>query len=351
MTVVAVIGTLTAFVAATIAIVQTDIKKVLAYSTVSQLGFMFLGLGVGAPGAAIFHLVTHAFFKALLFLGAGSVIHGLQGEQDLKRMGGLAPRMLVTTVTFLVGALGLAGVPPLAGFFSKDEILGATFHSGHRVLWALLVAGAFMTAFYTFRLVFLAFFGGPRMSREVAHHVHESPAVMTIPLIVLAVLTVVAGLAVGIPSAHGTAFARFLAPVLPVHEVEHGGAAAFALLVFSAVVAVGGVLLAWGMYGLRGVRPEAIGVPRNPVHTLLLRKYYVDELYDALFVKPLLGLSRWCARVVDLGVIDGIVNGLGRAVAGWAQAMRRIQTGFVMNYALGILLGAVAVVAVLLTRR
>jgi NADH-quinone oxidoreductase subunit L len=349
--VVAWVGALTAVFAATIGLVQTDIKRVLAYSTISQLGYMFAGVGVGAYAAGIFHLVTHAFFKALLFLGAGSVIHGLQGEQDLKRMGGLAPRMLVTTVTFLVGALGLAGVPPLAGFFSKDEILGATFHSGHRVVWALLVAGAFMTAFYTFRLVFLAFFGGPRMSREVAHHVHESPAVMTIPLIVLAVLTVVAGLAVGIPSAHGTAFARFLAPVLPVHEVEHGGAAGFALLVFSAMVAVGGVLLAWVVYGLRAVDAESIGVPRNPVHALLLRKYYVDELYDALFVKPLLGLSRWCARVFDLGVIDGVVNGVGRAVAGSAQVMRRIQTGVVMNYALGILVGAVAIVAVLLVRR
>ena len=328
---------------------QTDIKRVLAYSTISQLGYMFVGVGVGAYAAGIFHLVTHAFFKALLFLGAGSVIHGLGGEQDLRKMGGLGPRMLVTTVTFVVGALGLSGVPPLAGFWSKDEILGAAFNEGHRVLWLLLVIGAFMTAFYTFRLVFLAFFGGSRMSREVAHHVHESPAAMTVPLIVLAALTAVAGL-VGIPSAHGTAFARFLAPVLPVHEGESGGGLVLTLMIVSALVAVGGVMLAWIMYGLRPVRGEVIGVARNPVHALLLNKYYVDELYDAVIVRPLFRLSEWCAGAFDLGVIDGIVNGVARVVVVWAGGMRRIQTGFVMNYALGILLGAVAAVAYFLTR-
>ncbi len=349
--VVAWVGALTAVFSASIGLVQTDIKRVLAYSTISQLGYMFAGVGVGAYAAGIFHLVTHAFFKALLFLGAGSVIHGLQGEQDLRRMGGLAPRMLITTLTFLTGALGLSGVPPLAGFFSKDEILGAAFHQGHRLLWAVLVIGAFMTAFYTFRLVFLAFFGGPRMSKEAAHHVHESPVVMTVPLVLLAVLTVVAGLAVGIPSAHGTPFARFLAPVLPLHETEHGGGVAFALLVISALVAVGGVLLAWVMYGLRPVRDDTIGVAKHPIHALLLKKYYVDELYDALFVQPLYRLSEWCARSFDLEVIDGIVNGVARLVTGWAQGMRRIQTGFVMNYALGILVGAVAVIAFVLSRR
>ena len=349
--VVAWVGALTAVFSASIGLVQTDIKRVLAYSTISQLGYMFAGVGVGAYAAGIFHLVTHAFFKALLFLGAGSVIHGLQGEQDLRRMGGLAPRMLITTLTFLTGALGLSGVPPLAGFFSKDEILGAAFHQGHRLLWAVLVIGAFMTAFYTFRLVFLAFFGGPRMSKEAAHHVHESPVVMTVPLVLLAVLTVVAGLAVGIPSAHGTPFARFLAPVLPLHETEHGGGVAFALLVISALVAVGGVLLAWVTYGLRPVRDDTIGVAKHPIHALLLKKYYVDELYDALFVQPLYRLSEWCARSFDLEVIDGIVNGVARLVTGWAQGMRRIQTGFVMNYALGILVGAVAVIAFVLSRR
>src|SRR3982075_94215 len=188
--IVAWVGGLTALFAATIGLAQTDIKRVLAYSTVSQLGYMFAALGLGAYAAGIFHLVTHAFFKALLFLGAGSVIHGLHGEQDLRKMGGLGPRMRVTAMTMTIGALGLSGFPGLAGFFSKDEILAAAFF-GSRAAWALLVVGAFMTAFYTFRLVFLAFFTGPRMSKDVAHHAHESPRVMTWPLIVLAALTLV----------------------------------------------------------------------------------------------------------------------------------------------------------------
>jgi NADH-quinone oxidoreductase subunit L len=349
--VVAWVGGLTALFAATIGLVQTDIKRVLAYSTISQLGYMFVGVGVGAYAAGIFHLVTHAFFKALLFLGAGSVIHGLSGEQDLRKMGGLAPRMMTTTVTFLIGAFGLSGVPPLAGFFSKDEILASAFHEQHYALWALLVVGAFLTAFYTFRLVFLAFFGGPRMPKEVAHHIHESPAVMTVPLIVLAVLTVVAGLAVGIPSSHGTAFSRFLSPVLPLDEAEHSAGIAFSLLVLSAVVAIAGVALAWIVYGRAPVQAAAVGVARNPVHRLLLDKYYVDELYDALFVTPIYRLSLWLARVFDPRVIDALVNGVASLVAAWARGLRRVQTGFVMNYALGILLGAVAVVAYLLARR
>jgi NADH-quinone oxidoreductase subunit L len=349
--VVAWIGAITALFAATIGLVQTDIKRVLAYSTVSQLGYMFVGVGVGAYAAGIFHLVTHAFFKALLFLGAGSVIHGMGGEQDLRKMGGLAPKMVITTITFVIGALGLSGVPPLAGFFSKDEILGAAFHEGHIGLWLVLLAGAFMTAFYTFRLTFLAFFGNPRMSREVAHHVHESPAVMTVPLIVLAVLTVVAGLAFGIPGSHGTPFARFLSPVLPHADAEHGGGLALALLVLSAAVAVAGVGLAWLVYGRGDVRPGSIGVPRNALHRILLNKYYVDEIYDALIVRPLFRLYEWAARRFDLGVIDGAVNGVARLVQGGAAGLRRVQTGFVMNYAFGMLLGAVAVVAYLLARR
>ena len=349
--IVAWVGGLTALFAASIGLVQTDIKRVLAYSTISQLGYMFVGMGVGAYATGVFHLVTHAFFKALLFLGAGSVIHGLSGEQDLRKMGGLAPRMMTTTVTFLVGAFGLAGIPPLAGFFSKDEILGAVFHGHRYLLWAMLLLGAFMTAFYTFRLVFLAFFGGPRMPKEVAHHIHESPAVMTIPLIVLAVLTVVAGLAVGIPSSQGTAFAHFLAPVLPLEESEHSAGVAFSLLVLSALVAIAGVALAWMVYGRIPVRAASIGVARNPLHKILIDKYYVDEIYDALFVKPIYQLSLWLARVFDPRVIDGLVNGVATTVASWSRGLRRVQTGFVMNYALGVLLGAVAVIAYLMARR
>jgi NADH-quinone oxidoreductase subunit L len=349
--VVAWVGGLTALFAATIGLAQTDIKRVLAYSTISQLGYMFVGVGVGAYAAGIFHLMTHAFFKALLFLGAGSVIHGLHGEQDLRKMGGIAPRMLVTTVTFLVGAVGLAGLPPFAGFFSKDEILAATFHhEGHRLLWAILLAGVFLTALYTARLVLLAFFGSPRMSKEQAHHIHESPAVMTLPLGVLAILTAVAGF-VGVPSSHGTAFERFLAPVLPFLEAEHGGVASLALAAVSVIAALAGVFVAWLVYGRGQVDASKIGVPTNPLHKLLLNKYYVDELYDALIVKPIYRLCLWCAQIFDVKVIDGLVNGVATAVVAWALGLRRLQTGYVMNYALGMLVGAVALVAFLLMAR
>ena len=349
--IVAWVGGLTAFFAATIGVAQTDIKRVLAYSTISQLGYMFVGVGVGAYAAGIFHLVTHAFFKALLFLGAGSVIHGLHGEQDLRKMGGIAPRMLITTITFLVGAVGLAGLPPFAGFFSKDEILAATFHhEGHRLLWFILLAGVFLTALYTSRLVLLAFFGRPRMSKDQAHHIHESPAVMTIPLGVLAILTAAAGI-IGVPSEHGTVFTRFLAPVAPLAEGEHGGVAALALAAVSVIAALAGVFVAWLVYGRGQVDVEQIGVARNPIHRLVLNKYYVDELYDAVFVKPLHRLFLWCAQIFDVKVIDGLVNGVASAVIAWALSLRRLQTGFVMNYALGMLLGAVALVAFLLVAR
>jgi NADH-quinone oxidoreductase subunit L len=343
------IGVITAVFAATVGLVQTDIKRVLAYSTVSQLGYMFAAVGLGAYAAGIFHLVAHAFFKALLFLGAGSVIHGLHGEQDLRKMGGLAPRMVTTTITMVVGAAGLAGVPPFAGFFSKDEILAVAFH-GNRLAWALLLAGAFMTAFYTFRLIFLAFFGGPRMAKDVAHHVHESPPVMTWPLILLAVATVAAGMALGIPSEHGTPFARLLAPVLPTREGEHGGLAGIMLLVLSVVVVAAGIVLAWFMYMGTPVRADAIGQPRSALMRLLLEAWYVDRLYTGAIVRPLHALSVVLARVFDLGVIDGIVNGAGRVVAASAAGLRRLQTGYVVNYALTMLAGAVVFVAYFLAR-
>ena len=349
--VVAWIGVATALFGATVGLIQTDIKRVLAYSTVSQLGYMFAAVGLGAYAAAIFHLVTHAFFKALLFLGAGSVIHAMGGEQDLRKMGGLAPRMVTTTITMAIGAAGLAGVPGLAGFFSKDEILHAAFAGHHPVMWALLLIGAFMTAFYSFRLLFLAFFNGPRMSREVAHHVHESPRTMTWPLIVLALLTVVAGWAVGVPSDEGTRFARFLRPVLPAaHEGGPSGIGAYMLLILSVIVVVAGVALAWFMYLGRPLRPAAIGQPQTPVHRLLLNAYYVDWLYDRVLIRPLHRLFDFLARAFDLGVIDGIVNGTGRAVLGWAAGFRRLQTGYVVNYALTMLIGAVLLVGFLLTR-
>src|SRR5437867_4145111 len=345
------VGVITAVFAATIGLVQTDIKRVLAYSTVSQLGYMFAALGLGAYAAGIFHLVTHAFFKALLFLGAGSVIYGLHGEQVMSEMGGIAPRMLITTVTFLVGAVGLAGLPPIAGFFSKDEILASTFHhEGHRVLWAILLIGVFLTALYTARLVLLAFFGSPRMTKEQAHHIHESPAVMTVPLGVLAILPAAAGI-MGVPSSPGPSSQRCLAPVLPFKEAAHGGVASLALAAVSVIAALAGVFVAWLVYGRGQVDASKIGVPTNPLHRLVQRKYYVDEIYDALIVKPIYRLCLWCAHVFDVKVIDGLVNGVATMVVAWALGLRRIQTGYVMNYALGMLLGAVALVAFLLVAR
>jgi NADH-quinone oxidoreductase subunit L len=345
--VVAWVGVGTALFAACIGLIQTDIKRVLAYSTISQLGYMFAAVGLGAYVAGIFHLVTHAFFKALLFLGAGSVIHAMAGEQDLRRMGGLAPKMVVTTITMVIGAAGLAGVPGLAGFFSKDEILHEAFAGGHRVLWGLLLLGAFLTAFYSFRLVFLAFFGAPRMARGVAHHVHESPRVMTLPLVALAVLTVGAGWALGVPTDGVTRFARLLAPVFP-HVGDHDGAA-YLLILLAAVVAIAGIVLAWFFYVSTPVRAERIGQPRTAAHRLLLNAFYVDRLYDAAIVRPLHGLSEALARL-DLGVIDGAVNATGRAVAAWAAGWRRLQTGYVVNYALTMLIGAVVLVGYLLIR-
>ncbi len=347
--VVAWVGILTALFAASIGLAQTDIKRVLAYSTISQLGYMFVGIGVGAYAAGIYHLVTHAFFKALLFLCAGSVIHALGGEQDIRKMGGLAPKMAATTLTFLVAAVAIAGIPPFAGFFSKDEILAAAWHSGHRTIWLLGLGGALMTAFYIFRLVFLTFFGSPRMSREAALHLHESPRVMTFPLWVLATLAATAGI-IGIPSRHGTTFERFLAPVFLHGGAAGGHAPSMRLLVISVAAGIGGVLIAWAVYVRRRIDPARIGVPRNPLHRLLLAKYYVDELYGALIVQPIYRLSLACAGVFDLRVIDGAVNGIAGAIAGWAETMRRVQTGYVRNYALGMLAGAVAIIAYLLAR-
>jgi NADH-quinone oxidoreductase subunit L len=341
--VVAWVGVLTAVFAATIGLVQTDIKRVLAYSTVSQLGYMFIGVGVGAYTAGVYHLVTHAFFKALLFLGAGSVIHALSGEQDLRKMGGLARKLPVTWYTMLVATVAIAGLPPFSGFFSKDEILAGAFFAGKPAIFALGLVGAALTAFYMGRLLFLTFLGRSRVDHEVAHHVHESPPVMTVPLAILAVLAAGAG-AWGLPGAHGSAIGRFLAPVLAGgHEAEaarHGPA--WALMAVSVAAALAGLLVAWEMY-VRGRADLAkVGVPQNAIHRLLLNKYYVDELYDRAIVQPIFALSRWCAEVFDAGVIDGAVNGVATVVERAARRLRRYQTGFVMNYALSMLVGVVA---------
>ena len=335
--VIAVVGVLTAFFAATVALVQTDIKKVLAYSTVSQLGFMFLALGVGAYGVAIFHVVTHAFFKACLFLGAGSVIHALGGEQDIRKMGGLRNKIPLTFWTFAIATAAIAGIPGLAGFFSKDEILWYAFASakgGAPWLWGMAALTALMTAFYMFRLLWLTFMGASRMSHEVEHHVHESPLSMTGVLMLLALLSAGGGY-IAIP--------HFLEPQIPlppiVERLEHYE---HTLLYVSIVLAFSGLGLAVFMFGGPASRPERIKQALLPVHRLLSGKYFVDELYERVIVKPL----AWFSDVVllrgsDQMLLDGSLNGLALLAQRTAGLLGRAQTGSLHLYALLVMVGIV----------
>lgn len=331
--VVAAVGAATAFFAATIGLVQTDIKKVLAYSTVSQLGYMFLGLGVGAYTAGVFHLMTHAFFKALLFLGAGSVIHGMSDEQDIRLMGGLKNKMPVTFWTFFIACLAIAGVPLLSGFFSKDLILEEAYNSplGSPLLWLVGTIGAGMTAFYMFRLLFLTFFGENRASHEVQHHIHESPSSMTVPLVVLAVLSVLGGY-IPLPD--------FLSPMFGAH---HEAETPFLVKYLPTVVGLGGIGLAYVMYVANPAMAENLSRSLSPLHNLLFNKYYIDELYDAVIVRPIRGLSDWLWKVWDMIVIDGTVNGAAYTMEANGFLLRLWQTGNVQNYALSFLIGAMMI--------
>jgi NADH-quinone oxidoreductase subunit L len=363
--VVATIGTGTALLAATIALAQNDIKKVLAYSTVSQLGYMFLAMGVGAYAAGIFHLMTHAFFKACLFLGSGSVIHAMGGEQDMRQMGGLRAKLPVTSTTFIIATLAIAGIPPLAGFFSKDEILWQAYSSplGSKALWAVGLVVAFLTAFYMFRQVFMVFFGECRAHHEVQHHLHESPPAMTWPLRILAVGSVAAGL-LWIPHVY-TPFEHWLEPVMG-HPAAHGEVATeLSLMVLSVAVAVAGIGLAWMMYAGRVVRPEVFsealgGAPYRAVYN----KYYVDELYQLVFVRGVLALCRAAAwfdawiidglvnlsaaivRVtasltgtIDNWIVDGAVNGVADVTQRVGRRVRNLQTGAISAYLYFIVFG------------
>ncbi len=349
---VAVIGAATALFAATIGIAQNDIKRVLAYSTVSQLGYMFLALGVGAFGAGIFHLMTHAFFKALLFLGAGSVIHAMSDEQDLRKMGGLAKVLPWTHATMLAATLAISGIPPFAGFFSKDEILHGAFASGHYGVWAVGLLGAVLTAFYMFRLYILAFRGPSRVSGEAAHHLHESPPSMVIPLAVLGVLSIVGGW-VGPPMQEGGhAFERWLAPVFESGaEGAHGAAAAahavpasteWLLMALSVGVAAVGIFLAFRFYLQQPSIATALRERLSAVHRTLLNKYWIDELYDAIAVRPVHALARGFWRIFDVKVVDGTVNGVGYTFEGLSAILRLFQTGFVGTYAFFLALGVAA---------
>jgi len=337
--VVATVGAVTAFYAATIALVQTDIKRVLAYSTISQLGYMFLAVGVGAYAAGIFHLTTHAFFKALLFLGAGSVIHAMSGDQDMRHMGGLFKKLPVTGATFVVAWLAIAGVPPLSGFFSKDEILAAALHAGYWWLWLLGLVTAGLTAFYMSRAVFLTFFGESRVPHEAAHHVHESPASMTAPLVVLAVLAAVAGAAMG-------GFSRFLEPVF--EGGAHEAAPDYLLMGLSVLAALAGIAVAWLTYIRRTISAEAVAARMGCLYTWMQNGYYVNELYWAVFVRPIGGLAQWLATVFDAGVVDGAVNGVAILLGGLARRLRAWQSGYIRRYALSVMVGVVIVATVAL---
>lgn len=345
---VAVIGIITAILAAAIAVSQTDIKKVLAYSTVSQLGYMFLGLGVGAYTGALFHVITHAFFKALLFLCAGSVIHAMSNEQDMRKMGGLKKKLPITFLTMLAGTLAISGIPPFSGFFSKDEILAYTYEQSP-LLWIIGVITAVLTSFYMFRMLYLTFYKNFRGTHEQEHHLHESPATMTIPLVILAVLAVFGGL-IGIPEVLGGHhwLSGFLAPVF-----EHPGlvtATATPLdhhteLILMAVSVGGAVIAALYAY-FRYVKgshvPAVDGSSRDLLSKLSYNKFYVDEVYEFIIGKPLNALSSFFYKIIDKMAIDGFVNGLGRATSEGSKVLRLLQSGNVGFYIFMMITGIVA---------
>jgi NADH-quinone oxidoreductase subunit L len=361
----ATIGALTAFFAATIAVVQTDIKKILAYSTVSQLGYMFLGCGVGAYSAGVFHVITHAFFKALMFLGAGSVIHGMHEEQDIMKMGGLKTKMKWTFLTFAAGWLAICGIFPFSGFFSKDEILWQAFSSpnGSIFLWALGALTALMTAFYMTRLFALTFLGKPRFDDHASSHghghghdshddhghahstgVHESPMTMVLPLMVLAVLSTIGGL-LGVP--HMNWLERWLEPVIPAHEALAAGVSSgmeWILMGVSLALAITGIFFGLKLYSGSLKKSEELAKQWSGVHKILWNKWYVDEIYETLFVNPIRALSNGLWKKFDIAVIDRIVLGFGRVSEWTGQTVRVVQTGSIQVYALMLLIGVVATV-------
>jgi NADH-quinone oxidoreductase subunit L len=353
------VGITTALIAATIGIVQNDIKKVLAYSTVSQLGFMFMALGVGAYTAAVFHVMTHAFFKALLFLGSGSVIHGMHEEQDIQKMGGLKKYMPQTYITFLLGTIAISGIFPFSGFFSKDEILWNAYANGSPILWGAGVLAAFCTAFYMFRLLYLTFYGEERFDH---HHVHphESPVTMTLPLWILAILSVFGGL-LGIPKAlSGGAdiniLEHWLEPIfanansiLASHHSDahhHSLALEWGLMAASLAIAIIGILYATSLYKKSSHKPAEMAAKNKGLYNILWNKYFVDEIYHNVFVAPIYKISLdFLWKIVDVQIIDGIVNGSARAIAVSAENLRKIQSGIAQNYALMMLFGIVAIIA------
>jgi NADH-quinone oxidoreductase subunit L len=349
--VIAVVGVFTAIFAASIGLLQTDIKKVLAYSTVSQLGYMFLGCGAGAYAAGIFHLMTHAFFKALLFLAAGSVIHGMGGIQDIRKMGGLRNLMPWTYGTFLVGTIAIAGIPPLAGFFSKDAVLSGAWNYPNygRALWFVGVVAASFTSFYMFRLLILTFHGTPRYTQHDVHHVHESPKSMLVPLAILAVCSIFGGV-VGVPPALGgdNHIKQFLTPAAYEAKSEslETTSTEVILMAVSTGASLAGAGLAYLFYVARPQLPETFTTKAHSMYSIIVNKYYVDEVYDAVIVWPVVRMSReFLWKFIDAFMIDGAINGIGRVVRGSAGGLRHMQSGYVRTYAGWILLGGVLVIA------
>ena len=347
---VAIIGGATAVFAATIGIFQNDIKKVLAYSTVSQLGYMFLALGVGAFTGGVFHLITHAFFKALLFLGAGSVIHAMGGEQDIRKMGGLKKYVPITYMTFLVGTIAISGIPPFSGFFSKDEILAHAFQV-NPIFWVLGVLGSMMTTFYMFRLFYLTFMGTFRGTEDQKHHLHESPKTMTIPLVVLAVLAIVAGF-IGIPHVLGGNhwLEHFLAPVFKQSEIyAHGHklthSTEYVLMGVTVTITILMILFARNKFVTKGFVPADDSVKQGFIPRLLANKYYVDEFYNAIIVKPLNGLASFSYKFLELKAVDAIVNGVGKLVVFISGQARKLQTGNTGFYIFAMVIGILVILA------
>ncbi|MBY0426231.1 MAG: NADH-quinone oxidoreductase subunit L, partial [Cytophagales bacterium] len=340
------IGLATALFAASIGLVQNDIKKVLAYSTVSQLGYMFLALGLGAYSAALFHVITHAFFKALLFLGAGSVIHAVSGEQDIRNMGGLKKALPITFFTFLIGTIAIAGIPPFSGFFSKDAILAAAFEKSP-VLWGLGVLGALMTAFYMFRLLFLTFFGKFRGTHEQEHHLHESPLTMTLPLIVLAVLSIGGGI-INLPHIFGghEGLGVYLEPLMRKYgeEAHHLEVSTeYMLMAVSVGLVLVSIIVAYVIYVSKKSVPSPDGDSKESFfHKLLYNKYYVDELYTALVQKPIDMISSFLYNIIEKLGIDNLVNGTGTLVQRISGGLRLVQTGYIGFYVFAMALGIIA---------
>ncbi|MEJ5994138.1 NADH-quinone oxidoreductase subunit L [Pedobacter sp. Du54] len=341
--VIAIIGTATALIAAIIALTQTDIKKVLAYSTVSQLGYMFLGLGVGAYTGSFFHVLTHAFFKALLFLGAGSVIHAMHHEQDMRQMGGLKSKLKITFATMMIGTIAIAGIPPFSGFFSKDEILAHAF-AHNKVLWAIGLFTAFLTAFYMFRMMYLTFFGKYRGTHHAEDHIHESPKTMTLPLIVLAVLAAIGGL-INIPAVFGGNewLAHWLEGAgITHHELNLDHTTEFALMGVSVLAALGATLYAYTKYVKGAHVPVADEGERSILAKISYHKFYLDEIYDFIIRKPLDAFSTFFYRIIDKKVIDGLVNGLGWTANEGSKGLRLLQSGNVGFYIFMMVFGIVA---------